>query len=435
MATIATTYSKSNEMVSAKYRSSLLENKIMAIALTRIEDGADDSLEAKLYPRELIRVISDKKHIYDDLKKISKRIVSHAIFLEDGKGNFKSFAMVTNADYINGEFTIRFNRELKNHILNLESHFTKLNLTVMTSFENVNAFRLYELFKSEFYKADKNGNLDLEYNLSELKFIIGVANSDNEAHKNRLAEMKNKIDWDYLYECLDKKDKKYEGYSQFRTRVLNVAKQELDNKGDISFSYEEGLKKGKKVLSVIFHVYKNTPQNPDAYNAMEEYIKEKNVEDRQYVMPRDLPEYADIYEKYIGHNDLTAEDIDLLILKANMDGDLVVKAIYAADNQEYLRNYMGWIIKYIEAGGYEDVATINGDHERAVVVENFQKDYEQHIDETATRVWNKAKTKPDIEQFIKALNIKSIEDFELIYDDPSEAYQMYIDWKKANKPE
>ena len=285
---------------------------------------------------------------------------------------------------------------------------------------------------------NKFNELKKKYNELEEKYKKLVEDcNEREEQKNKLEKEHKDLEAEYenFKKETKKKDKKYEGYSQFRTRVLNVAKQELDNKGDISFSYEEGLKKGKKVLSVIFHVYKNTPQNPDAYNAMEEYIKEKNVEDRQYVMPRDLPEYADIYEKYIGHNDLTAEDIDLLILKANMDGDLVVKAIYVADNQEYLRNYMGWIIKYIEAGGYEDVATINGDHERAVVVENFQKDYEQHIDETATRVWIKAKTKPDIEQFIKALNIKSIEDFELIYDDPSEAYQMYIDWKKANKPE
>ena len=91
----------------------------------------------------------------------------------------------------------------------MEDHFTKLNLRMMTSFENVNAFRLYELFKSEYYRANKDGDLDLEYNLSELKFIIGIANSDNEAHKNRLSEMQNNIDWDKLLDALDKKDKKY----------------------------------------------------------------------------------------------------------------------------------------------------------------------------------------------------------------------------------
>ena len=89
MGKIATTYNKSNDMVSAKFKSSLLENKIMAVGLTRIENDENDNLEAKLYPGELQKIFSDKAHIYRDLKKVAKRIVGHVIVLEDGKGNFK----------------------------------------------------------------------------------------------------------------------------------------------------------------------------------------------------------------------------------------------------------------------------------------------------------------------------------------------------------
>ena len=80
---------KSNDFIAAKYKSSLLENQVMAIALTRIEANAvdiDGSLEARLYPGELKRLVSDPAHIYRDLKKMSKAITGHTMFLEDGKG-------------------------------------------------------------------------------------------------------------------------------------------------------------------------------------------------------------------------------------------------------------------------------------------------------------------------------------------------------------
>ena len=85
-------FKKSNEMISAKYKSTLLENQIMAIALTRIERNSKDSsapLEARLYPGELSKLVSDQAHIYRDLKKVAKTITGHSVIMEDGKGNFR----------------------------------------------------------------------------------------------------------------------------------------------------------------------------------------------------------------------------------------------------------------------------------------------------------------------------------------------------------
>ena len=98
----ALSFAKSNDLVSAKYKSSLLENQIMAIALTRIESNVKDNkqvLEAKLYPFELKRLIGDPSHIYRTLKVLSKRMVGHNIFIETPNGGFKTHAIVTDAEY------------------------------------------------------------------------------------------------------------------------------------------------------------------------------------------------------------------------------------------------------------------------------------------------------------------------------------------------
>ena len=47
---------KSNNLISAKYKSTLLENKILAIALTRIE-VKNDKITAPLCPGEIRRLV------------------------------------------------------------------------------------------------------------------------------------------------------------------------------------------------------------------------------------------------------------------------------------------------------------------------------------------------------------------------------------------
>ena len=250
---------KSNEMISAKYKSTLLENQVMAIALTRIEvraKGTDSVLEARLYPGELKRLVSDKNHIYRDLKALSKSITGHTMFIEDGKGNFKAFSIVPNAEYTDGVFIIKFNEEIREHILGLESNYTTLELGVMTGFEKNSSFRIYELLKQDIYKSrpDVNGGrVDVEYNISEFRFMIGLANGDAQNVKNEMARMGKNIDWDVLYSKLDKKDRKYEKWYDLAKYVIRPAQEELGKKSDIRFEYE-GMRSGHRMVKVIFHI-------------------------------------------------------------------------------------------------------------------------------------------------------------------------------------
>ena len=147
------------------------------------------------------------------------------MFLEDGNGNFKAFSIIPNAEYVDGIFTIKFNNELKSHVLGLEKNYTSLELSVMTDFKKNSSFRLYEGLKKEAYKIPKGEGCytQAEYNISELRFIIGLANSDDQMVKNAMATMGRVIDWDKLYEKLDKKDKKYEEWRDFQRRVIKPA--------------------------------------------------------------------------------------------------------------------------------------------------------------------------------------------------------------------
>ncbi len=433
---------KSNVLVSAKYSSTLIENQIMAIALTRIEASARNSgsLTATLYPGELKRLVGDPSNIYKTLKRVSRVMTGHTFFIEDGKGNFRASAIVKDAIYNDGTFKIYLNESIREHILGLEKNFTTYELSVLTDFKKNASFRIYELLKSHIYKSRPDvdgGRVDVVYNLSELRFTIGLADSDDPEVKAAMSHMNKEIDWDLLYKKLEEKDKadrakgykaakylKYRGWSDFTRFVIDPAQEELKKKSNIRFEYEEGKKKGKRVLEIVFHIYPNTPENEDIIAQKSRIIDEN----RQLELPRD--QFPIFYERYSGHNGLEKEDLDLLLERAGYDEAKVERAIALADQQGHISNYMGWLIKAIE-GGYKTTATIDGDSVRAEVVTNVKKEFEDNYDDTAKRVWGRVKTKEDFAEFVRILESKkvTIEQLEDLYD-ASERTELYYGWKR-----
>ena len=423
---------KSNDFISAKYKSSLLENQIMAIALTRIEVNASDKdspLEAKLYPGELKKLVSDPTHIYRDLKKLSKSITGHTMFLEDGKGNFRAFSVVPNADYVDGVFIIKFNNVLRDHVLGLEKNYTSLELSVMTDFKKNASFRLYEVLKKEVYKipkGDREGFVEVEYNISELRFIIGLANSDDEDVKRAVAN--GVMDWDELYERLDKKDKKYEEWRDFHRRILKPAQEELLEKSDIRFDFE-GIREGRRCRRVRFRIYRNIPKNPEVIDERQRIIEANAKEFRQLEMPYDT--FPELYNDLIGHNHLDKEDVDLLLKTAGYDEQRVRDAVGLADEQDNISSYMGWLIRAIE-NNYSRTETISGSAERADVVKKVQKSYESSRGSIVNKAWARVRDNEDFGEFMCMVedNGLSRDLLESIYP-VNEILQMYADWKSG----
>jgi len=428
--------SKSNDMISAKFKSTLLEHNIMNMALAKIEINTKDKempLEARLYPSDLKRVISDEAHIYRDLKKVAKTIIGHTMFIEDKHGNFKAFAIVPNAEYTNGEFVIKFNNELRNHILGINAPFTTLELSVMTSFQRAASFRIYELLKKHMFKSKPSvnmGRVDVEINLSELRFMIGIANIDDQGVKNEMARMGNKVDWDLLYSKLDKSNKKYVRFAEFKRNVLNPAQEELAEKSDIRFDYE-AIRIGHSISSIVFHVYKNIPDK--CVIEKKQILEKSHLNCRQLEFPKDTELFSPLFEKYEGHKVLIKEDIELLLRKANYDAKKVERAIELADKQKHLRNYVGWIVKCIE-DGYEEIPVSRGSVETAkkedVVYEKYQnttKEEKESIDES---LLTKTKQKEEYPNFIEFLEENGVEEqkLEILYT-PGEIVQMFVDWK------
>lgn len=423
---------KSNQLISSKMHNNLFTNKLYAIAMTRIEQEGckeNEKLVARLYPGEIQALLGDNGNIYRELKVAAKLMTGQSMVIESEDGNFKAFTIVNEAEYRDGIFKIEFNENIKPHILELTRNYTTLNLSVMTIFDKDMSFRLYEILQKEMYKSrlDVNdGKVEVEYNLNELRFMTGNANINEEKVQRYLA--RNKIvDWDYLYESVVI-EKKYSNWTDFKRYVLKPAQEEIKRTSDIAFDFEGTRVGGNKIRRIRFIIYQN--EQLDASLVKKHKSKEKLIKkmNKQVEMTDIL--YSAIIADFEGHNYLTREDIVLLMNKAGNDEKLVRNAIREADKQGALTNYMGWLIRYIENGGYKSVSTLNGDANKAVVVEEVMKEYKDKKSDIAESTWSKIKQKEEFSDFEEYLTSNGISliDIEVVYD-AAEKVSMYTEWK------
>lgn len=243
-----------------------------------------------------------------------------------------------------------------------------------------------------------------------------------------MSTMGNNIDWDALYEKLDKKDKKYEEWGDFQRRILKPAQAELEEKSDIKFDFEP-LRENRKVKRILFTIYINSPSNIEVIDERRQFIEaNKNKINRQLEMPMDID--MEFYEEFVGHNNLTKEDIDLLIMRAQGDTTKVRDAINLADKQPSINNYMGWLISCIENGYKNPVTVVDGSADRGEVVSEIMSEYRKVEDSMGAKVWEKVKKKDDYEGFVAELWSLGLEIERLEAAlEPYELFKMYTDWK------
>ena len=152
---------KSNSFVkgvSNTLNAGLTENIIVLMAIGRIQEreskySSEPELIAELYPSELKQIVSDPVHIYRELKRVSQTLMSgDAVLLyDDASERFEAMHLIRHVKYDNGVLTVEFEQKLKQHILHLESNYTALELSVLSSFKSNATFRMYELLKSDRY--------------------------------------------------------------------------------------------------------------------------------------------------------------------------------------------------------------------------------------------------------------------------------------------
>lgn len=353
--------SRSNVLIESKSSTSLFERKLLNIAIAKavIEDG---ELIARVTTKDVKNYLHiSGNSIYTRLRDASKETLGHVVSIEDeGKENFIMFNVVNKCEYRDGVFTTRFTKEMKPHIYNLKKDYTRMSLDVLCSFKSLFTTRIYEILRTQYYRFEKEASDEIivprppkaPYSLSELKFTLNVVNANASKTVKRLVEQGR---FDEAIEEI--KDASFEDWRNFRRKVLEVAKKELEesNYSEICFDYEP-VKSGKggEVTGIRFKVRKNLncTHHSDLWrirgDEMLEIIPDVLEAKQPGIQEGLILEVADIF----GNEPITIQGIKTLILAADQDVESIKKAFAMAKQQTYINNLVGWMKKCLEEKWY-----------------------------------------------------------------------------------
>lgn len=354
--------SRSNVLIESKSSTSLFERKLLNIAIAKayIEDG---ELIARISTKDVKSYLHiSGNSIYTRLKDVSKETLGHVVSIEDDeKENFIMFNVVNKCEYRDGIFTTRFTKEMKPHIYNLKKDYTRMSLDVLCSFKSLFTTRIYEILRTQYYRFEREKSEELivprppkgPYSIPELKFTLNVVDANASKAVKRLVEQGR------FEEALDEiKDAPFDDWRNFRRKVLEVAKKELEESeySEICFDYEP-VKSGKggKVTGIRFLVRKNPncTHHSDlrriAKADPEEIAPDVLAAKKTEVNEGMILEVADIF----GNEPVTIQDIRMLLQVSDNQPEIIRKAFQMAQEQSYINNLVGWMRKCIEEKWYE----------------------------------------------------------------------------------
>lgn len=421
---------KSNIIITSKYKATLLENQLTSICLSRVKQQNGEYI-ATISANELKKLFSlnaRETHIYKKLFNAAQKMAGRTLAVENEYGNFAVISVIQTATYIDGIFSVRFNKDIKDYLFNLKERYTTYALSNVLSFTSDHSFRIYELIRKEAYRINKNNPVVvIEYGLSEFKCIIGVVDTSTE--KIRTMMQQDFVDWDRIVEIAP--EKTYAKWGNFRARVLDVAKKEINSQCDMCFDYKPITSgRGGRVIGIKLYIKKNNKDHT-AVDEIKKRFDEINEDYEQTSLFKPSPELL----AYIGHNTLKKKDINTFLEDAGGDNELVIRSIEKADEQPDIKNYVGWIRTCIRNQGYDQpVSVMSGSHETAKVINDLKKDVEDNEDEIAANYWDRLKSKKNekFTSFVDFLkqNGMNLEMFEAANTKASCA-KKFIDWSKG----
>lgn len=228
---------KSNHLIEAKYKLSVIEQKLVLFFISKIKESDTEFFKSSISVKEFLEITNIKNNsIYNDLFNTSKSIMSKPIAIKD----YNSFLIIgwfSSIEYINGEIVAIFNQELRPYLLQMKEHFTMYQINNIIKLKSVYSIRIYELLK----QYEKVGNRIIK--IEELRDIL-------------------KID-----------DNEYKMYAHLKQRIVLPAKEELLKNSDIFFDFDE-IKTGRKVVAINFIITKNSINNIEYFvNDVVEMLK------------------------------------------------------------------------------------------------------------------------------------------------------------------
>lgn len=243
---------QSNELIEASYKiASIGEGRLIRMLIAQIKPTDEDFKTYRISVSDYAKFFGlSGNNVYALIKKSADELAGRRIMIEQGKSWLRT-NWLSSAEYIEGSgfVDLCFDKKLKPYLLQLQGYYKDYELERIINFKSSYSIRLFELLKVEEFKANKDG-FKRSFEYDELRDKLGIENSE------------------YLF------------FKDFRVRVIDTARKEINQNSDIFIVDIDYAKTGRKVTHMVFHCEKSKRDESGEVHAKNQEIeKEKKIPD------------------------------------------------------------------------------------------------------------------------------------------------------------
>jgi plasmid replication initiation protein len=226
---------QSYELNTARYRLSVVETDIIFKMVAEIKNEDKDFQTYTFKVTELEKALGrslDRAYLKDTARNLMKKPLT----IDRGKGNFLTIGWLSSFEYFaeRGEIELCFDPKLKPYLLELQGRFVKADIRYIFKLSSEYSKRIYTMFK----QWEKLG-----------KYEVSVDQ------------------WQKLLEVPDSLKR----YDNFKRKVLEVAKNQINENTDLIVDFKE-IKTGRKVTGLLWTIGKQVGQQLTFDNVSTETI-------------------------------------------------------------------------------------------------------------------------------------------------------------------
>jgi len=223
---------QANDLIKARYTITKNEQLLLVAMISLINPNDKEFLAFRVRSEQVADLLNiDKKSALREFEKIIDRLMSRVIKVKTSTG-WRRFNWIHSAELEGNIISLKFHDDLKPYLLELKStgNFTQLRLGMVIHLRSVYAIRIYQIIKE--YHSKRMSKV--EFSLIEFRKIM-----------------------------LGDKSTSYPLFKDFRKKIINVAKKNLETKdpetglykSDLSFDLET-RRTGRKISHLKFIIIK-----------------------------------------------------------------------------------------------------------------------------------------------------------------------------------
>lgn len=218
---------KSNELIEARYRLSIWEQRLILLLLINLSPKDEDFKRYSVRVTDFAKMwhLDTDNSLYQKVQEAADSLVGRTLQISDDPTISKTVSWLAYVEYAKGSgmIELEFHSSLKPYLLQLKKYYTEYQLGHVVNFKNQYTIRIYELLKMEAFKAIE-GRFSRHFKYEELRDLLVV-------NKNE-----------------------YRMFNDFKKRILIPSVKEIFANTDLKITQIDYGKTGRKITDITLSI-------------------------------------------------------------------------------------------------------------------------------------------------------------------------------------